>query len=374
MKKALSAIVLVVLALALMGQVGVTIGDVTGITRLPAIDSVAADDEIAISDTSGGDLNRATITQLSTTIVSEGLGFTDLDTDYGNETITSDFDFGGGTLQVPNSATLPGTCEVGDTYMDTDATSGQRWYLCESADSWVSQSSGFTDLDTDYGNETITSDFDFGGGTVQVPNSTSLPGTCEVGDSYMDTDATSGRRWYLCESANSWVAQGTVAPTALDFSAGEFVLDGAGASFGGASGDFVMPDIDLIDAQDGYAVVSFRKPADWDTGYFDMKFYVSSAVTVVDGSVRMIGVVSGYSEGDEVDTPTWFNSVSTSNDMPTTADEILVITNSNGSPRDLQNVDFMTLKIHRDGDGGSQDDFTDTIRLHYVELEFRSSL
>jgi hypothetical protein len=93
--------------------------------------------------------------------------------------------------------------------MDTDATSGQRWYLCESADSWVSQSqiSGFTDLDTDYGNETVTSDFDFGGGTVQVPNSTSLPGTCEVGDSYMDTDATSGSRWYLCESANNWVAQ-----------------------------------------------------------------------------------------------------------------------------------------------------------------------
>ena len=57
-------------------------------------------------------------------------------------------------------------------------------------------------------NLTITGDYDAGGGTFQVPNSTTLPGTCEVGDSYMDTDATSGSRWYLCESANTWAVQG----------------------------------------------------------------------------------------------------------------------------------------------------------------------
>src|SRR5437660_756969 len=45
-------------------------------------------------------------------------------------------------------------------------------------------------------------------GTFSVPHSTSLPGTCTVGDAYMDTDATSGARWYLCESSNTWVAQG----------------------------------------------------------------------------------------------------------------------------------------------------------------------
>jgi hypothetical protein len=41
-----------------------------------------------------------------------------------------------------------------------------------------------------------------------VPHSTTLPATCNVGDAYMDTDATTGERWYLCESTNTWVKQG----------------------------------------------------------------------------------------------------------------------------------------------------------------------
>lgn len=45
----------------------------------------------------------------------------------------------------------------------------------------------------------------------RLPNSTTLPATCTVGDAYMDTDATSGARWYLCESTNTWVAQGAAA-------------------------------------------------------------------------------------------------------------------------------------------------------------------
>lgn len=43
---------------------------------------------------------------------------------------------------------------------------------------------------------------------TNVPNSTTLPATCAVGDMYMDTNATTGQRWYLCESANTWVQQG----------------------------------------------------------------------------------------------------------------------------------------------------------------------
>lgn len=42
----------------------------------------------------------------------------------------------------------------------------------------------------------------------EVPSSTTLPATCEVGDAYMDTDATSGQRFYLCESSNTWALQG----------------------------------------------------------------------------------------------------------------------------------------------------------------------
>lgn len=47
-----------------------------------------------------------------------------------------------GTIRLPNSATLPATCTIGDSYMDTDATSGQRFYLCESTDTWALQGDG----------------------------------------------------------------------------------------------------------------------------------------------------------------------------------------------------------------------------------------
>ena len=35
-----------------------------------------------------------------------------------------------------------------------------------------------------------------------------LPATCQANDVYVDTDASTGSRIYLCESANTWVAQG----------------------------------------------------------------------------------------------------------------------------------------------------------------------
>ena len=44
--------------------------------------------------------------------------------------------------------------------------------------------------------------------TLRVPNSITLPASCTVGDAYMDTDATTGARWYLCESTNTWAVQG----------------------------------------------------------------------------------------------------------------------------------------------------------------------
>ena len=44
--------------------------------------------------------------------------------------------------------------------------------------------------------------------TLNIPHSTTLPATCNVGDQYMDTDAASGQRIYACESANTWALQG----------------------------------------------------------------------------------------------------------------------------------------------------------------------
>jgi len=91
------------------------------------------------------------------------------------------------------------------------ATSGACNFFVDSADDLLkihcnggSESVFMTDLD----DATITADYDFGGGTLQVPNSTTLPGTCEVGDVYQDSDAPTGQQIYACESANTWVLQG----------------------------------------------------------------------------------------------------------------------------------------------------------------------
>ena len=56
--------------------------------------------------------------------------------------------------------------------------------------------------------QAVTGAWDFGGGGLEIPNSTTLPATCTVGQQYMDTDATSGQRHYLCEATNTWVRQG----------------------------------------------------------------------------------------------------------------------------------------------------------------------
>lgn len=44
-----------------------------------------------------------------------------------------------GTMQVPSSATLPTTCSASpaEVYVDTDAPSGQRLFICESNNTWV---------------------------------------------------------------------------------------------------------------------------------------------------------------------------------------------------------------------------------------------
>jgi hypothetical protein len=61
---------------------------------------------------------------------------------------------------------------------------------------------------TNAGVATLLGYWDFGGASLELPNSTSLPGTCTVGQIYMDTDATSGQRIYACQSANTWALQG----------------------------------------------------------------------------------------------------------------------------------------------------------------------
>lgn len=72
------------------------------------------------------------------------ISFTNGDGVSGNPTLSlpSSIDLGGKTLEIPHSTTLPATCGVGQIYMDTDATSGQRLYLCQASNTWALQGDG----------------------------------------------------------------------------------------------------------------------------------------------------------------------------------------------------------------------------------------
>jgi len=91
---------------------------------------------------------------------------------------------------------------------------------------------------------------------LRLPSSTSLPGTCSVGDIYMDTDATSGRRIYACESANTWALQGDGGSAGIGGSTGatdNAVLraDGTGGSTVQASG-CTLSDADQMTCPGGF--------------------------------------------------------------------------------------------------------------------------
>lgn len=160
--------------------------------------------------------------------------------------IAATFDISGKTSTKPvkTGTTAPGTCSVGELFYDTDATAGQNLFGCTATNTWTQlggSGGGLGDpgadgvvvrsgLNTTI-NRTITGtsnevDVTNGNGvsgnptlalaatlnltskTVRIPNSTTLPGTCSVGDIYMDTDATSGQRLYLCQATNTWAVQG----------------------------------------------------------------------------------------------------------------------------------------------------------------------
>lgn len=58
------------------------------------------------------------------------------------DTTTIGFDLDSSSLVLPSSTSLPAGCVTGQLYMDTDATSGQRLYACQSLNTWVKQGDG----------------------------------------------------------------------------------------------------------------------------------------------------------------------------------------------------------------------------------------
>jgi len=114
---------------------GTTKGDLIAYTGTSFVRlGVGSNDQVLTADS-----GEATGLKWATPAGGDNPDWIPLDADY---VWTGKHDFGGGTLEMPNSTTLPATCQVGETYMDTDATSGQRFYLCESENVWNLQGGG----------------------------------------------------------------------------------------------------------------------------------------------------------------------------------------------------------------------------------------
>lgn len=210
------------LAFALTNQAANTIfaGPSSGGATTPAFRLLVAADLPATltSDTTG---NAATATALETprtiagvsfdgsaniAIASTGLSDTAnlVRNNAANTWSTGAQVFTAATLRVPNSTSLPGTCTVGDSYMDTDATSGARWYLCESTNTWAVQGGGGG------GSGTVTS-VGWTGGIVSIATATTTPAFTIAGNS--------GGLVYF-PSPSTWASSATLTAGAVIFGGG----------------------------------------------------------------------------------------------------------------------------------------------------------
>jgi hypothetical protein len=106
---------------------------------------------------------------------------------------------GGGSssaaASIASSTTLPASCTVGDVYVDTDATSGSKFYYCDTTDTWVALKTS----------ETQTLDNAFDQGKV-IDGANSLANAVRIGDGSTPiciyTDATLGPQVRPCTDAN----------------------------------------------------------------------------------------------------------------------------------------------------------------------------
>ncbi|MDD5355014.1 MAG: hypothetical protein PHY56_00525 [Candidatus Omnitrophica bacterium] len=124
---------------------------------------------------------------------------------------TGVYDFGGATrFEIPNSATLPETCTVGDIYTDTDADTNGSLYICVSANTWkeVDDDGGAggmatTDIDTSAEIATIVTD-EVGSGALAFATSTPFTTSITPNSAGASTLGTTALEWgnvYLTDSA-----------------------------------------------------------------------------------------------------------------------------------------------------------------------------
>lgn len=135
---------------------------------------------------------------------------------------------------------------------------------------------------------------------------TSLPGTCATGETYLKTDASAARQWYVCSATNTWTAAGT------DPRSFGITIDGGGSAITtGVKGDVEVPFACTINRatmladQTGSIVIDVWKdtyanypPTVADTITASAKPTISSAVKSQDSTLT--GWTTAVTAGDTI--------------------------------------------------------------------------
>jgi len=155
---------------------------------------------------------------------------------------------GAGTATLtPASGTVAGgatlTLELGEWAVL--AYSGTNWLMVTTnrisvgSGLSITRGSNGNSLDVAAGVRTIGGNFSVSGnndyelGILALPRSTVLPGTCSTGDTYMDTDAAAGQKFYLCVSTNTWELQGgsiSISPWSISDCFDDMYYDAGGST------------------------------------------------------------------------------------------------------------------------------------------------
>ena len=172
---------------------------------------------------------------------------------------------------------MPGSSTTG-FLKGTNSSNVNTWSFVTPASSDLSDASAL--VKNNAANTWSTGLQDFAAAGLKIPSSTTLPGTCAVGQIYMDTDATSGQRLYLCESTNTWALQG----------------DGTGSgSFGETSLAGLVNSQTLWDGANATRTLTFAV-----TGTDPVMTFTASTINVTTGALQVGGsavLVSGGALG-----------------------------------------------------------------------------
>jgi hypothetical protein len=128
--------------------------------------------------------------------------------------------------------------------------------------------------------DTGTGTYDFSGSVFELPNGTAPTGTdCdaagEAGRVFIDTDATSGQRVYVCEGVSGWILQGGAGGGSLaTLSDVTLTTPATGATLIKSAGNWVDGQLDLADTD---AVTGLLAAANVGTGLTDAQ--VSDTLT-----------------------------------------------------------------------------------------------